>query len=347
MKSAFAVTCLLLTLLLNRGARGQSNDEQMRKRFLAEYPQACKDWEDRCSNAVGSVNCVDDRTMKNGARHAEVVYSFECKWPDMARFETRQDEAGQSVGQTEVMNERYSFSLRKTADSKPYFLESVKQSGGPKKSPEGSHQRVPLSALRTILALPFRTIMLGTEMVSSPNFVVRAISPLVRDGKNLLKIEFDRPNPPNHVSPKNARDIGGFEGYFIVSPDERWVLYEFECAEKKGSPRALNKGSLEYGRVLEGFPIPRRVTQQRLKMPAREVLSSTTYDFVDFHFADAPDRNFTLTAFGIGEDAATPPSAPARSHSVGYWFLALAFAALTAAVLFKFASSRVKRRSAS
>jgi hypothetical protein len=347
MKSALVVSCLLLAPLANCAARGQSNDEQLKKRFLAEYPRACKDWEDRCANAVGSVKCIDDRTMKSGARHVEVVYSFECKWPEMARFETTQDDEGQSVRSVEVMNKRYSFSLRKTAASKSLFLESVKQAEGPKTSPDGSRQRVPLSALRSTLGLPFAPAISGASMVNSPNFVVRMVSRLVRDGKNLLKVEFDRPNPPNHVSPKNARNFGGFEGFFVVSPEERWVLYEFECAEKMGSPRVLNKGSLEYGGVLDGFPIPRRVSQQRLKLPGREVASTTTYDFLDFHFADVPDRNFTLTAFGMAEEAAMPPSAPARSHSVGYWFLALALAALSAAILFKFASSRVKRRAAS
>ena len=88
MKSAFAVACLLLTPFGNCCAIGQSNDEQLKKRFLAEYPQACKAWEDLCSKAVGSVSSGSDRTMNNAPQHADLVYSFECKSPDMARFET-------------------------------------------------------------------------------------------------------------------------------------------------------------------------------------------------------------------------------------------------------------------
>jgi hypothetical protein len=344
MKSALAVACLMLTPFGNCSARGQGNEEQLKKRFLAEYPQACKAWEELCSKAVGSLSHAYDYATKDGPRHTESVLSFECKLPDMARFETRPNKTGLSKVNVEAMNRRYSFVVTSNGDSKPFSLVSVKESHGSKTSPEGKGLPLGVRQIRALLDIPYAFGRSGAFMLSGPTFVVRSVSPLVRDGKNLLKVEFDRPSPPNYVPRNNTRPpSGGFEGFLVVSPDEKWAVYEFECAEKNGNPRILKTGRVEYEGVLDGFPVPKRAIQQTWRLPGREIRATYTSDFHDFRLADVPDRDFTLAAFGIPEDAATPPSAPPPSNRLGYWFLAFAVASLAAAVLFKVASSRAKR----
>jgi hypothetical protein len=261
----------------------------------------------------------------------------------MARLDVRRNKDGQSEVVVEGANKRYSFLVRKKSDSKPFFLQSVKEVQGSSTSSADARP----SVLRLILRLPYELLIPAASIVSSPHFVVRSVSPLVRDGKNLLKVEFDRPNPPNFVAKKNRRDNGGYEGFLVVSPDERWVLYEFECANKKGNLRQLMTGSVQYEGVSDGFPVPKRAIRQVLNLPGREIVWTSTFDFLDFRFAEVPDRDFTLAAFGFAEDAAMPPSAPLPPSRLGYWFLALALTSLAAAVLFKVASSRAKRPSVS
>ena len=130
---------------------------------------------------------------------------------------------------------------------------------------------------------------------------------LVKNGKNLLRVEFDRPNAEGREVPKFARDFGGFEGFFVVCPDEKWVLYEYECREKKGPRQSAFTGTVEYEGTRDGHPVPKRAIRQTLRLPERDVINTTLIEFVDFRFADVPDQDFTLSAFGIAEDSAKRP----------------------------------------
>jgi hypothetical protein len=182
-------------------------------------------------------------------------------------------------------------------------------------------------------------------MISSPYFRVKSVSRTVRGGKTLLKVEFDWPNDPNHVTAKNRVNFGGYEGFFVVSPDEKWVLYEFESRQKKGPEPLVYRGTMEYQGLLDGFPIPKRVDRQVLKMPRLELVRTYSYDYQDFRFTDLPDTEFALAAFGIPEHVAEFTAASERTSQLGAWLLSSAIASLAMAVLLKVASTRVGRSS--
>jgi hypothetical protein len=96
---------------------------------------------------------------------------------------------------------------------------------------------------------------------------------------------------------------------------------------------------------VDGFPVPKRVTRGRLTKAADSEISNTdVYEFLDLRFADLPDEELTLAAFGLPEAAAGSPIAT-RTRGLGYLFLCLSLAALVAALVFKIASSRIKRAS--
>ena len=84
------------------------------------------------------------------------------------------------------------------------------------------------------------------------------------------------------------------------------------------------------------------MVRQSLDVVANKLLGTSTYEFEGFGFADVPDQEFTVSAFGIPESVSHPAKV-ARSRGLGYWFLGFALIALAAAVAFKIASSRLSR----
>lgn len=342
MKITFPMLSVFVVLSVGSDSRGQTEEDLLKRRFLSEYPEACRLWESKRCTAVGAVRCTVDNPSRNKASRTEAVVSFMCKLPGMARFEIAEDKGGRTERTVEVLSKRYSLTLNKTSDQNQFSLRSLDEDQQALPSSKGGRQRRPKPLLIKLLDLGYSCMVPNMSIISYPRFTVRSVSRLTRNGKNLLRVEFDRPNRADHVARKNAIDIGGFEGFWVVSPEEKWVLYEYECREKKGAPPHLYTGTVDYGGTLDGFLIPRRAIQQQFELPGRKLVTSATYDFQDFKFADVLDDQFTLAAFGIPEEVAVKPLKTARGHSVAYWCLALALVALAAAVAFKIASSRVK-----
>ncbi len=307
MKTGACLVSLLLVVAAGAATCGQTGDEPAEKRFRSEYLAACAAWENRCSNAVGSIKIATDDNERKNAPHRDAIFSFKCKLPAMASLEITSAGGGRSSHSVEVMNAKYWFTATKTREDQPFVVGSLKKAADAKPAPAGGLQRTPMRSLSQLLAAPYATTIPNQAMMSHPRFEVRSMLQLVKNGKNLLRVEFDRPNTEGREVPKFARDFGGFEGFFVVCPDEKWVLYEFECREKKGPGQSAFTGTVEYAGTREGHPIPKRAIWQTLRLPERDVIKTTFIEFVDLRFADVPDQDFTLSAFGIAEDTAKRP----------------------------------------
>jgi hypothetical protein len=329
-----SIAMSLVFILLVDPARGQSSEDPLRKRFLSEYPDALKAWTTRMSSAEGKVRYTSDDSRRKDNPHHDILWSFKCKLPDMAVVTSTSSTGGLTEHRVLGYNKNYSFSLKKMSDRGEFTIESI--------APEPDH-RSTIMRLGPILEAPYLIRPANIKLFDNPRFAVKAVSPLSRNGKNLLRIVFDCPSDPDMKLPKGFMATGGFEGSFLASPEEKWVIYEYECQTKKSYLRSY-KGSIDYQGTLDGFPIPKRVTCQTLKLPEGELVETLSYDFLEFRFADLPDEVFTLAAFGVPEGASRAPSV-AQKGVLGYWFLALALVALAAAVFFKIASSRLRRTS--
>jgi hypothetical protein len=197
--------------------------------------------------------------------------------------------------------------------------------------------------LRPYLWMPYANRFANDTLLSNPRFVIRDVSNFEFHGRDLLKVDFDFfKDPPSEERRKVVSDSKLFEGFFLVCPGQKWVLYEYEWRAKTGDPQYVFKGDVEYQGTLDDFPIMKRVTRRRLRLPGREVAQTQTYDFLEFLFTDVPEQEFTLSAFGIPE-AVSQPAEVTRSNRLGHWFLGLSVVALGAAVLSRFALSRLKR----
>jgi hypothetical protein len=336
---------IISVLLVTPGdpARGEGNEELLKKRFLSEYPAAMEAWERRFSRAQGVVRLTEHRTStyhdtrkEDLSRSRVHTYSFKYKLPDMASVvEALEKEGKVWVQHVRGYNKEYSFSLRKKEDAKEFSVQSLEAKGP-------DYPSIPI-ALRTYLFSPYSAHVPLKSIISRPSFSVQSVSPVSRDGKSLLKIVFDCPIDPPKNARKGSLPTGGLEGTLLLSPEEKWVLYEYECRVKKGVARTY-KGTVDYQLTSVGFPIPKRVTHHSsLNHPDVDRVDTLTYECQEFRFADEPDESFTLAAFGISEDVVRP-STRASGSWLGYCLLGVALAALALAVCFKIASSRLLKR---
>jgi hypothetical protein len=187
--------------------------------------------------------------------------------------------------------------------------------------------------LHNYLNAPFS--LLGWKvgsLLSEERFSVRSVS-RVRDGdKQMLKVEFDRK--------PDSKGREGFHGSFIVSPDEAWVVRSFEYMDQY---KHSGHGTVEYGAVQHGVPVPKRVVHNTQSGREGGPSLRGTYDFEEFTLEEAPDRDFTLAAFGI-------PDIGRSNERVGrspvFWLLVLSFSAMAIAIALKTASSRFQRKKA-
>ncbi len=344
MKLISIITSVLSIVLIGI-ARGQDSSGSLKQRFLKEYPGAIKAWESRFGRSVVRYKYMQDDVSRKDSPHHETIVSFKCQLPDKAIMtQEARGSGGRPEQSVSGFNDRYAFALKKGEDSRDFSIQSLEMIKG-SQAPRGKSSVT--NSILQVFWLPYEIPFKTDGMVSNPRFVVRAVSPVSRDGKNLLKVEFDWPShPAPKPSTKKFRESGGHEGFLLVSPDENWVLYEFECRERKGNPRFVWKGTVDYQGALNGFLIPKRAARQQLKLPGGELVSSHSFELLEFRFADVPDSDFTLAAFGLSEQV-VQPARVARYHRLGYWFLAFALAALVIAVGLKVASSRLQKVRAS
>jgi hypothetical protein len=330
MKTAFLLTTLLCVLYAER-ARGQGEEDALKKRFLSEYPEAINAWRAQFANAQGRVRRTSEGVEREDSLPFESVRTFKCMLPEKA-IEIEVSPKGEHPT-VHGYNSEYSFVLRRADPSGAYAILSLKPASG-RGVPKGL-------SVWTLLWSPYSSHARHDQLVLGSRFILRRVSPVARNGQNLAKIEFDQPLPSDPDAAKAPGYFGGLEGYFVASPDEKWVVLEFECRQKAGA-RLIFKGTNEYRGTVDGFPMLRRTVRQRFKDGGAQLLGTGTYDFEDLRFVDAPDQEFTLAAFGISNSVAQP-SKVARSGSFGYWLIAFAFLALAAALCCKIALSRLRR----
>jgi hypothetical protein len=321
----------------------RADDASLREMVLRDYPQALATLENRLSSAKGVVRRSIERRAKAGSRVSTQTFAFECKRPYMARVvsdgnvtRTRGDiETSKHVLRVLCYNRDYSFQLGREDANTKWSLTSLENSQDGR-----SNEGVTMThSLSVYLGAPYsmwvRTL---SSLFSEEGFSVRAVSPISHRDKQMLKIEFDR--KPSTKAKAKANGRGDYQGWLVVSLDEAWVLYSYEYMDKA---RNAWRGTVEYGEVRRGIPVPKRVVHTIEGAKEDGLRSQLTYDFDEISLVDVPDRDFTLAAFGFPEFSQTS-GRPGRS--LGPWLLTLSVLAMAAAIILKVASSRIQSKDA-
>jgi hypothetical protein len=154
---------------------------------------------------------------------------------------------------------------------------------------------------------------LGKLLTKEPGFALTRVSPVVRDGRTLAKVEFDF-HPEDQRIPLRG-------GWFLYDPEHCWVIHAYDVrVEWPRSPEYSSQGSMsatyEYRDASANFPLLKTIVK-RVKQFDRPLKDQEyRYEF-DVKEADVPEKDFTLSAFGFPE----PPGSP-KSPSTWYWWTA-------------------------
>jgi hypothetical protein len=329
-----ALSSLVFALCLLSGpAQGADADGALKRKVLAEYPAALRELSSRFARASGSVKYTTENRLKAGSEPEQLLVTFASRRPAMWKIQTERLTPAPRAGNTGVrcFNESYYFTLAKERQAREYRITSVDTRENLSLRQRGAWGRF----LDAYVDAPLRMDRLRlTEAFADPNFSVRSVSPVAGQQKGMLRIAFDWGLP----ALKSAG--GGFEGWLLVSPEQKWVVREYEFRSKNGV--GVHKGVLEYGDVQDGFPVPKRFTKSTFSVPRNLSTMVETYDFQEFRFVDLPAEDFTLAAFGFPESALRPGKV-ARTNNAPYWFFGAAFMALAVCVALRWASSRLRR----
>ncbi len=355
-RKTISTTILVAAGLFPILAEALADDASLRKRVLAEYPQALERIEAKYGRAQGVVHLervsvppkyviTIPREERPGTEIQDLA--FMSRLPEMARVVAQLPDSKLNDEFVTCFNARYGFRLAKGKGQSALAVKSV----DPDREEEVSDA---FRFLMPYLGAPYSVMHLRLpRYVSLPTFRIVDVSPVSSGGNRLVRITFDL---SLRVNEKNTS--GGYEGWFVVSPDERWVVREYEYRPKKGKVKWT--GSVEYQGGSDDYPFLKRVTTKSALLDGTDSVTET-YDFREFRFAEVPENEFTLSAFGMpelldppgGEKAGsasgrpsgtTPSAAVSRTSNAWVWYVAIGFGSLAAAIALKLASSRLAAR---
>ncbi len=238
-----------------------------------------------------------------------------------------------STGRQGVMavNSRYVFHIQRDAEEKPYHVVRYYR----KKDAASFLQDLDLELAELVpcpysfFARPLR------EWVTHPNLVTDEVVPAPEGPPGLLrwKARF-RPGRPG---PKESPPFTlGFTVTLLLDSNQSWCVQKYEAlVTYENGHQVRFVGALDYGSSIDDFPVISRVTTTvtNLTDGRAQVRTAVMQSFA--RKTDVPEKEFTLTAFGVAELEEWPDDWPADRGYLWYWILGGAGAAGAVALWFR------------
>ena len=301
-------------------------DDALLKRVKAEYPAALNRLESSFRTVRGSGKSRVVIPLPKAAERtivADFSFAFQGTSRRVVRWftDTSPERTG-SRGEAYCINPTYSFSLSRDDPDKPYLLNGFETSG------KDSVDETLMALAGDYIDMPFMVDGVAiSRLMAAPGFRFSRASPVSEGGLELIKVEFDCPNPDRGVRPKPWV----YAGSLILAPSETWSLRSAEYYFHPSLKRMF-KSTIDYQKTTGGVPLPKKVAVVEPSNLTR------TWEFDELSLASTPESEFTMTAFGLPDLMNRPGVDQSRSH-LGYWFVGLAIVGiLTALVMRKLAS---------
>jgi hypothetical protein len=317
-------------------ADARANDEALRNRFEEEYPKALKTLEELYANATGSATLVTEKTNRDEmTKTATRNLTFATKTPQMAKVAIHEGTTISFNGTNRISkkglvfcyNRDCSFRLSRDSEGSTFSVASfqIREDG------QAPHEDLDMGhRLWLFLRAPYSLYLMPlSQLLSDKRFVTGSVSRVDRNEKAMVKAEFEM---------KGGDRSPGFVGWIIVSPDEGWILHEYEYKMNKSS--IVFRGSIEYGVPAAGARLPKRVVHTRHMAAEGRLVNKESVEINDIKLAEVPDYEFTLANFGL-PDLQRPRSGTLHG---GYavWLIATSLLLGTAAVALRFTGKRVR-----
>lgn len=206
-------------------------------------------------------------------------------------------------------NNEYAFQLNRADSTKAYTLNFVEQLDAGSVIDPRIHR-----AENEMRALPFAGwyLMLDTveSIVTSPTFQFRRVAAERRDGRNLVRIEFDR-----KLSDPMKRGSSFSPAYMVCDPERHWAMVEYGMTSFDGL--LSSRTSLTYGGLVDGLPIAKTITHRSSSTQKDDkVLNWESIISVEVIGDDVPREEFYLSHYGLAE-----PNFKRTWFGTWFWYL--------------------------
>ena len=287
------------------------------ERFQTEAPQAWDKYRARAKRLQGSFSGTFFSLLlrkTNERRGMELKQRNGCALV-VHQGHTEETEKGRTA-QVHVINSRYSFSLRRQASSDGWAMSMLSKKSSGKNEIFQDPPDVDIDLWSTIainFGLAYPTLRV---IPTAPEFSLKGISAETREGRDLVKVEFE------YAAPKDKPRVPSLAGWALYDPVRYWVLAAFDVQQTWTAPagqtgrRAV---TYEFQDTPDGYPIPKRIVVHASSNPRDgSFQTENTYDF-DFREGEVPESDFTLSAFGLPEPKGMAPPKSSRWY---LWFIA-------------------------
>jgi hypothetical protein len=272
--------------------------------------------------------------LSGGPAHGKVTFKHVYEIKQNAHCVSSLDQSleGKSrAGIVRVINPQYRFSLkRESLDGRwkitdvevPYKESDEYEPGGPK----GMVAVVADAPLR-IWTNPFGAL---PEFIQVADFKILSATPVKRGEQELVRFDFT--SRPQRVMSQVINGRKGFGilmvsgGWVLLDPNRYWLIEEYglNVSNLSGTKSGKWSGNMNYKEGQDGFPIISRIS---VKVgDGSSVANEYLYEF-SLQQREVPDREFTLSAYGLPEPAGVRLPAPWYLWALGVSVLCFMIAA--------------------
>jgi hypothetical protein len=320
------VAIALVLLIATNSSFGQDG-ASLRQAFLNDAPQAWEEYRNWASGLQGSWTESSAYKYVTPASEGTFQRKYEIKQRKGYCLFVEQnfidDGKPATKGICRVVNPRYGFELRRNGPEAAWVVAKYAQ------GLTFSGILAPVNFVGMVMAYP---LMTGGPPVKvdypslEPGFKLLNVTPVVRKGRTLAKVEFE-------FQPKNKeQSLRG--GWVLYDPGWHWVQHEcLLFVERTGNSgldiiKGTNAASFEYDERKPGFPIIKRMVT-RFERPAKSYTADFTLEF-QLHEAESPERDFALSAFAFPDPITEPQIKGGVRWYIwfaiaGFGFLAIAY----------------------
>jgi hypothetical protein len=329
---------ILLVLLVGTSTVSAA-DTSSSEATLAQYVKALTTLEEKFDHCQGEGNFsrfVSARGGKEGRQsRSKVSFAFsDGKGRQIQEFPPATGSSGSTntndpkfLEMVSAYNPRYSFKITRKPATEAFMIDTI----------EPGPDRGRLSILNSLAYLALCSSMTYHSKISwtigRPGFRVDRVDEIASapGQSRRLKLTYSIPLPPELRL--NAVPITA--GWFVVAPEDGWLLHEYGSVHENPKQRILftQVGRVTYARGATGSTVPGKSQFRSYpgkfdsdpadSDPSIAPTSGEDFEFTSFRFADSPDRDFTLSAFGLPEFGQTVAQV-SSARSRPWWILVVA-----------------------
>jgi hypothetical protein len=262
-------------------------EEELNKRFFAEAPKAWGTLINFQNNLEGTYNKELISLLSGKYKLSKVTGlkyrvdgQYKCNNGNKYLRYKLTNWIGISYETIFCCNAKYGFILDRKSSNDPWIVSALEE-----------HKSSVLERLERQGAILHLSCTIDGQsllwIVRQPGFLLKDIRVFETNGKELVEIAFETSN----FLFDDDKTLGG---RVVLDPKNFWAVKYYKV-QKLWDVKEFIKGYVEYAGKLDGYPMPKSCVMEY------EDRSKLTITFQNIRKCDAPDSDFSLSAFGLSE----------------------------------------------